>query len=50
VQAAAPDPLHVAQLASHAVHTRSEVAEHAALWYSPAAHAPEQLTQAVPFR
>jgi hypothetical protein len=44
----APAPVHVVQLASHAAQTRSPEPPHAALWYCPDAHAPEQRTQAPP--
>jgi hypothetical protein len=39
-------PVHVEQELAQAEQTRSAVLEHAALWYLPAGHAPEQPRQA----
>jgi hypothetical protein len=49
-QAAGPAPVHVAQLASQAEHTRSAVVEQADAWYWPDGHAPEQARHAPPLR
>jgi hypothetical protein len=50
VHAEGPAPVHVVQLASHPVQTRSVGPPQAVLSYCPDGQAPEQTTQAPPFR